>query len=198
MAAYAPDHTTPVMQVLAMPNGGTHEPPPWVPGDVARCASINWEMQAAVKPFGKVFDALFAEGEEGVYDEVQGAFRDDPNGPQIDLRKEFFPHLGGRVIALSTPDKPYGSTWERTLLAVEVTDEAAVARVIDKVCTHDRAVKKIEIGGRAVYETTVAWLADDGPPTKRPSPKKRPDVRLGVPPLWGRPLRVEKREVYHT
>jgi hypothetical protein len=132
---YAPDRTTTAMRMLQMPNRASHEPPAWLPKDVAGFASFSWEMRESFEHFAKIFDLAVAGtygGWEGILEETLLAIRNDPQGPQVDIRKEVIQHLGGRVLVACSAEKPAASVWDRTVVAFEVTDEAAVARALEK------------------------------------------------------------------
>jgi len=182
IGVYAPDHDTTAMRMLVMPNRPTHEPPPWIPGDVAGYCSLSWEMQQAFGHFAKLFDLAMADvagGETGVFDDVLDALAKDPNGPKLDIRAEFIRRLGNRVLVVCGPATAGRSVWDRGVFAFQVTDEAAVARALDKYCESSDSEpasghNKHQIAGHVVHEFTKSALPDEPP---------LPAVPSGVPPL---------------
>ena len=48
--------------------------------------------------------------------------KEDPNGPQIDLRADLIKHLGRRVSMLTDYQLPITTTSERLLFAIEATN----------------------------------------------------------------------------
>ena len=87
--------------------------------------------------FGPLFDELFGQGEAGVWQEVLDGLKDDPKGPQIDLREELIKHLGQRVSMLTDYQLPITTTSERLLFAIEVKNAKAVAAAIEKLFKND-------------------------------------------------------------
>ena len=59
--------------------------------------------------------------------------KDDPNGPQLDLREELIKHLGQRVSMVTDYELPITTSSERLLFAIETTDDEAVAKALEKV-----------------------------------------------------------------
>ena len=69
------------------------------------------------------------------------SLEEDPNGPQVDLRKELIEHLGQRVSMLTDYQLPITTTSERLLFAIEVKDPKAVAKAMEKLFKNDPTVK---------------------------------------------------------
>jgi hypothetical protein len=124
--------------------------------------------------FGTLFDDLVGQGEPGVWEETKQSLKDDPNGPQIDLRKELIEHLGQRVSMLTDYQLPITTSSERLLFAIESTDDKAVAAAIEKLFKNDPTAKRREIQGHVIWEI----VEDEAPPPAAP------DISFGdVPPV---------------
>ena len=78
--------------------------------------------------------------------------KDDPGGPQIDLRKELIANLGQRVTMVTGYQLPITTTSERLLWAIEIKDAAAVAKALEKCVKNDPTIKKRVIDGHVVWE----------------------------------------------
>jgi len=152
-ALYAPPPYEKAMNMVALPNGVLPPPPAWVPRDVASYATFYVDLVKAFDNFGPLFDDLYGQGEEGVWEDVLEGLRTDPNGPQIDLRAELIVHLGPRVIMLSDYSLPITPTSERLLFAVEAKDPQAVAAAVAKTMRTDQSVRRRELGGHVIWET---------------------------------------------
>ena len=148
------------MKMLHMPNRKDHEPPPWVPGDVEAFGDFYWDMQQAFHPFCKVFSFGLDNQvwEEDVFEEVLNALRDDPNGPQFDIRREFVQRLGDRVLVFRNAPTLDASVWEHTVVGLKIAEEAAVVKSLEKYirkcCGSDPkvAVEEHEVRGTTLYE----------------------------------------------
>jgi hypothetical protein len=148
----APQPFQRAMKMLAFPNGGPFSPAGWVPADVSSYVAYNWDMMQAFDSFGTLFDLLFGDGQEGVWGDVQESLKNDPNGPQIDLRNDLIAHLGKRAALLTDTELPIGPQSQRRLFAAEVLNAGALAKAIERSMENDPATKKREFEGHTIYE----------------------------------------------
>jgi len=88
----------------------------------------------------------------GIWKEVLKSLAEDPNGPQIDLRRDLMVHLGQRISVLSDYQLPITTRSERLLFAVETSDIHAVATAMEKLMKNDRGARRREIGEHVVWE----------------------------------------------
>ncbi len=120
----------------------------------------------------------------GLWEDVLEGLKEDPKGPQLDLRKELIDHLGPRVSILSDFQLPISPTSERLLFAIETGDPEQVAGAIAKSMENDPAARPLEINGYQVWELVE----------EEPDDIRVPEVRLGdgpaMPPLTS-PLKPE-------
>jgi len=185
-AIYAPPPYEKGMKMATLLNADITAPPPWVPRDVASYATFNLDLVQAFDSFGPLFDDLYGQGEEGVWEQVLEGLKTDPNGPQIDLREELIVHLGPRVLMISDYALPITPSSERLLFAVEARDPEAVAAAVAKTMRTDQSVRRREIGGFVIWETveppprTVPTVDVQGPPglpfqqpQRKPVPRKK-------------------------
>ena len=89
----------------------------------------------------------------------------DPDGPQIDLRKDLVAHLGQRVTMVAGYQLPITTTSERLLWAIEVKNQAAVAKAVEKCVNNDPTIKKRVIGGQDIWEIVEEEDKGMAPPT---------------------------------
>jgi hypothetical protein len=118
------------MRMLQLPNGSTQEPPSWAPRMSATYSTVNVDMLAAFDNVGPLIDGL--RGHQDAWKNTLHGWKTDPYGAQIDLREEIIAHLGKRVALLTDYTTPITVDSERSLLAVEVRDEAKVAAGLAK------------------------------------------------------------------
>jgi hypothetical protein len=163
-AVYAPMPREKAMKMLVMPNEADFAPQPWVPRELATYSTFYFDIQNAFENFGPLFDELFGQGETGVWEEVKQSLKEDPNGPQIDLREDLIKHLGRRVSMLTDYQLPITTTSERLLFAIETTNAKAVARGIEKLMKNDPTAKKREVDGQVIWEIAE----DETPPPEEP------------------------------
>ncbi len=151
-AVQAPPPYKLAMKMLVFPNGRDFAPQRWVPRDIATYSTFYADILNAFDNFDSLFDELVGEGEQGVWQDVLEQLRDDPNGPQIDLREDLVAHLGQRVTILSDYQLPITATSERLLFAIETKNEQAVAAAIQKTMEADETVRRRVVDGRIIWE----------------------------------------------
>jgi len=184
---YAPPPYKRALKMLVLPNRDEFTPQPWVPRDVATYTTLYFDILNAFDNFGSLFDELFGQGEAGVWDETLKSLKEDPNGPQIDLRADLVKHLGQRVSMVTDYQTPITTSSERLLFAIEVKDSKAVAAALDKLFKNDPTVRRRDLKGRIVWE----FVEDETPaPTA-------PDISFGDVPAVAppsHPLRKKKKD----
>ncbi|MEN6405825.1 MAG: hypothetical protein ABFC77_05065 [Thermoguttaceae bacterium] len=152
-AVYAPPPYKKSMKMLVLPNQIDFAPQPWVPRDIATYTTFYFDILNAFDNFGALFDEFVAQGEEGTWkNDVLPGLKDDPNGPQIDLRKDLIGQLGQRVSILTDYQLPITTTSERLLFAVEAKNPKAVARAFEKLMKNDPTAKRREVNGQVIWE----------------------------------------------
>ena len=178
------------MKILSFPNQKEFGPLPWIRSDVASYATLYADVLNAFDNLGPLFDDLVGEGEKGVWQDVLDGLEKDPQGPQINLRKELVVHLGPRICILTDYQLPITTTSERVLFAIEVKDEAKVAAALEKMFKNDKEMRKKVFEDRAIWEsvpeekTEVPAVTLDLPglqpdqPGKAPAPPGRANALL--------------------
>jgi len=83
---------------------------------------------------------LIMPGEEGVWDDILRGLKEDPHGPQIDVREELVVHLGNRILGMSRYEKPITVNSESMVIAVELRQgqESAMLAGIEKLFGRDK------------------------------------------------------------
>ena len=153
-------------RMLDFPVGGDLQPQTWIPRNLATYLSFNWKMQEAFEHAKSLVDEL--AGEE-VFEEVLEGIKLDPKGPQVDIRKELIAHLGQRATVAVDNKVPVTPQSQRIMIAVELTNPAAVARTLDKAMETDPNAEKREFKGKTIWEMVEEEEPDfalniDGPP----------------------------------
>jgi hypothetical protein len=147
---HAPQPHELAMRMLKFPNDAPAPPEGWVPADVATYLAFNWDMLNAFDMSETLVNELF--GFDEAFDDIVESLRDDPQGPQVDLRQELMANLGSRFIVLFDHALPITPASEQRLFAAETVDPAAVAEAIRKQMVIDQAVIERQIGPYVVWE----------------------------------------------
>jgi hypothetical protein len=176
------------MKMAVLPNNTDFTPQPWVPHDIATYATFYFDILNAFDNFGSLFDEFVGQGEEGVWLESINSLEKDPNGPQINLRKELFEHMGQRVSILTDYQAPITTTSERLLFAIEVKDSKAVAKAIAKLFKNDPTVARREVNGQVIWE-----IVGDQSPTPEIPKIEIPNFGDAPPVAPARPFKKKKK-----
>jgi hypothetical protein len=153
-------------RMLAFPNGGPLPALDWVPRELASYSLFNWDMKNAFE-FSKTLVDQMADAE--VFEDSLEGVRTDPNGPQIDLRRDLIGQLGTQAAMLSDFQLPIHPDSERTLYAFAATNPTKVADSLRRQMEDDdRAVKHANIAGHVVWEIKSV----EKPATPKPEPTK--------------------------
>jgi hypothetical protein len=151
-AIFAPGPYQKSMRMLKTLAGDDFAPPDWVPNALARFDTLFLDVGNAFQNFGSCFDAVYAEGDAGTFDDILKGLRDDPNGPQIDVGKEVIGRLGQRISILVDTEKPIGPSSTRSLVAVATKDEKGLVEAVRRLMENDEDVKKRGIGDVVLWE----------------------------------------------
>jgi hypothetical protein len=147
--AVGPDKFVGAARMLDFQNAGMLAPPDWVPRDLASYLSFNWNVQKAFYSAESLVNEI--AGAE-VFQDVLESIRTDPNGPQIDVKKDLIAFLGTRATLISDYREPITPESERMLFAIEVTDPAAVMATVNRAMESDPAAKKRVFGNHIIWE----------------------------------------------
>lgn len=137
-------------RMLNFPNTKEHAPLPWVPRHLANHYTFHLKIKEGFEYVGSLVDEV--AGEPGVFEEVLRSIEIDRSGPQVNLRKELVAHAGERITVITDVRLPVTTKSERLMVAVEVTNAAAVAKAINKIMESDPNAHKHEVGGHTVWE----------------------------------------------
>jgi hypothetical protein len=136
-------------RMLKFPNGTEFMPFDWIPREVATYASFNLDMQNAFESSKTLVNEVV--GDE-VFEDVLQSIEEDPNGPQINLRRDLVAHLGQRGVTMSDYQLPITPKSERILVALAVNDPKAVATTIAKSMKSDPDARRREFNGHEIWE----------------------------------------------
>jgi hypothetical protein len=152
------------MKMFNLPNGTNFTPPKWISVDVARCSVLLVEPLTIFDNVGTLFDELVAQGEAGgVFNDIITGLREDPRGPQVDVREEFIVNLGGRAFTMSNYSKPISPDSESIVIAIELKEPEKnkkegeldpaekIKKAVDKIFNNDSDMTKTEHKGYVIW-----------------------------------------------
>ncbi len=157
--------------MLDFPNGGNFEPQPWVSREVASYASFNLKPKKAFEASKTLVNAIV--GDE-VFEDVLKSIEEDPNGPQINIRRDLIAQLGDRATIVSDYVLPITPKSERTLFAIDVKNPDELAATIAKSMKTDPQAQRHEFNGHVIWE-----IVDEETDVADDHDRKQPGTRAG-------------------
>ncbi|HUY33307.1 MAG TPA: hypothetical protein VMV69_11220 [Pirellulales bacterium] len=148
--ALAPPPHALAMRMLKFPNGVDFAPQPWVSKDLASYTTFQCDFLNAFDRVDTLFDEIY--GEPGVFEDTIESVKNDPNGPQLDIRNDLVAHLGERATLITDYKLPITTSSQRMLLAIEVKDPAALAASLERSMKGDPKARLLKIREHDVWE----------------------------------------------
>lgn len=149
-------------RALEFPNSDAHQPPAWVPREIASFASININASKAFAASKSLINELAndpkTDKSPGFIDDILEGIEIDPDGPQVSIEREILANLGDRAVVITDYEYPVTPQCERTLVAIEAKDADAVSKAIDRLMQADSTAKQLTINGVKV------WMMTEPPP----------------------------------
>jgi hypothetical protein len=137
-------------RMLEFPNHQQWSWPNWIPRELSTATSFRIKSREAFENSRTLIDAI--AGDEDFFEDLLASIKDDPNGPKIDVRKDFVAHLGEQVTVISDHTFPITPQSDRMLVAVAVDNESAVRDTVHRALVSDPDARKLEVEGYTVWE----------------------------------------------
>ncbi|GAB5404142.1 MAG: hypothetical protein Aurels2KO_23730 [Aureliella sp.] len=137
--------------ILDFPNNASREIPRFIGANISSLLVTNWNANEAFWKAEGLVDEI--AGTEGVFEEVIKGIRMDPNGPQVDIRKDVLPHFTNDIYSVS--DSPQGEATvnsRRNLIALRVRDAAKLSRVVDRAMENEPDAEEVEFEGHRIWK----------------------------------------------
>ncbi|KAA5544444.1 membrane or secreted protein [Roseiconus nitratireducens] len=138
----APGTLTKAARMLASINAPWQSLPGWLPADLGAFYRVHWKLEDAFwAAESLVNDAL---GEDLFRPMIDG-IKEDPEGPQIDIAKDFLPNLKDEVLLLRDNTTPASADSDRMLVALPLKDVSVVKEVIRKAMAGEADAIKLDV-----------------------------------------------------
>lgn len=147
IAVYAPRPWEKSLHMLATLNvprldAGEHA---WVSRNLATYLAIAVDPEKAFDGYGPIFDATVGNGQEGEWQDTWDGIREDPFGPQVDVKRDIIRLLTRRATAITDNKEPFAADSQRRLIAVEISNpqvnEKTVREAVFKILEPDETAR---------------------------------------------------------
>ncbi len=138
------------MRMLQLPNADAFQPQSWAPRVIANYATFQLQIDAAFENLGPLFDAM--QDHENAWKNTLEAWETETYGPHVNVREEFIANMGRRITLITDYDLPITVNSERSIFAIEATNEKALAETLEKWMTKEPDVKRRDVGPYVIWE----------------------------------------------
>ena len=137
-------------RMLEFPNLAPWQWSEWIPRELGTAMMVRWKLREAFEYSSTLVDAI--AGDENFFEDVLASIKDDPGGPQVDIREGFVAHLGENLTVISDHVFPITPQSDRLMVAVQVTNEKAVRTTVEQALLTDPDAQKHDVEGHTVWE----------------------------------------------
>ena len=145
-----------LMRLMEFRPGQLMQWPDWLRADAVTAGRWRWDFPLAMKGFGNLYDQANEPGPdgEGLFEDLLDGLRDDPEGVQVDLRRDLFEQLTPDMMRISDEQpvsgKPRGEE-RRWLYVAGVHDVSKVVDVLTRFYKGDKRVAHRKSGDFDVW-----------------------------------------------
>jgi hypothetical protein len=107
------------VQILDFPNQDALVPPTWISSASASVMGFSWNFSEAFPKLRGIVDAYIGDEQ---FDEILEQIKNDPQGPQIDIRKEILPFIGQEFYTVTEIIEPITPDSKRSLICIKLND----------------------------------------------------------------------------
>jgi hypothetical protein len=135
-----------ILQPLMVPRAPI---PRWVSQDSGAFYRFNWDLEDSFwAAESLVNDAL----DDDLFRPMIDGIKNDPEGPQIDLAKDFLPNLDNELILITDNTLPAGPESDRMLIALRIKNSDVVRRVVQKAMEVEPDAIKLDVAEFDVWK----------------------------------------------
>lgn len=138
------------MRIMQLPNAPEMTPQSWVPRMSASYTSLNLNLADVFDNVGTLVDAL--QNHKGAFANTLEGLETDPYGPQVNIRKEFIDNMGQRITLVTDYVAPITVGSERSIFAIEASDEKKLAAALAKYMSKEPDVERRDFNDIVIWE----------------------------------------------
>lgn len=158
------------LKMLSFPAGSDFTPPAWVPKNASACLVLNLDYMTLFDHLGPVFNQFYGEGDDGVWDDVKEGLKDDPYGPQVDLREQIFKFFGKNMVFFVENQKPETPDAERRMLVIPLTNGKLVHDALTRLLEKEEGIQVKQTPNGTI------WTYSEPAGRKNATQKERPQL----------------------
>ena len=139
-----------ILKMIALESGDI-TPEPWVPKDVVRYSTLNWNIERTYDELVRLYDMF--RGEEAWNDQV---LKEVSERIELDLKADVIEAIDGRATLVTWMERPARINSQCTLIGLKLKDAAKSQGVLNRIAGRfeERATKEI-YGGTSYYRIAL-------------------------------------------
>lgn len=147
------------VQILDFPNQEALTPPRWIDPKSASVLGVSWNFSEAFPKFKGLVDAYIGEAQ---FDEILEGMKEDPNGPQIDIKEEILPYVGTQFFAVTEIVPPITPESKRSLICVKLKDpDNKLKGVLDRFSKSEPGASIEDVGDYRIWKFDTEEVKED-------------------------------------
>ena len=138
------------VQILDFPNQTALVPPPWIASTSASVLGFSWNFSDAFPKFRGIVNSYIGEKQ---FDTILEQIKNDPQGPQIDIRKEILPYIGQEFYTVTEILEPITPDSKRSLICIKLNDpENKLYGVLNRYSKSEPGSSREDIGDYRIWK----------------------------------------------
>jgi len=138
------------VQILDFPNQEALVPPPWISSASASVMGFSWNFSEAFPKLRGIVDAYIGDEQ---FDEILEQIKNDPQGPQIDIRKEILPFIGQEFYTVTEIIEPITPDSKRSLICIKLNDpENKLYNVLNRYSKSEPGSSLEDVGDYRIWK----------------------------------------------
>jgi hypothetical protein len=173
------------VQILDFPNQDALVPPPWISSASASVMGFSWNFSEAFPKLRGIVDAYIGDEQ---FDEILEQIKNDPQGPQIDIRKEILPFIGQEFYTVTEIVEPITPDSKRSLICIKLNDpENKLYSVLNRYSKSEPGSSLEDVGDYRIWKFSNEEEEEEVIEFNNPGSKNQKEEEVEKPLLskWG-------------
>jgi len=154
------EEVSPAVQILDFPNQPALTPPAWINPKTASVLGFSWNFTEVFPKFAGIVDAYI--GEKDTFKDILEGFKNDVNGPQIDVEKEVIPLIGTQFYVVTEIQEPITPESKRSLICAKLNDpENKLKAILDRFSKNEPGSSLEDLGNYRVWKFSQGEIPEE-------------------------------------
>ena len=134
------------LKMLAFDENADLDIPDWVSDSVGGVWVVDLDFLTLFDNLGSLINQLFGDGEDTVWEDVLDGFKNDPYGPQLDLRDEVFALCENKMLFITENLNPTALDGERCAIIIPLKDPEKMKENLNSLLSEEPTFETLKHG----------------------------------------------------